>query len=298
MHLEFERALDFIAACGIEAVEIGTGNFSPAPHCQMRTLLNDDLALRRFQEAIRSRNLIISALNCSGNPLHPKASKAEHDREVIRDTIRLAERLGVKRIVAMSGSPGRTDYPNWVVANWPEEFIELLNWQWNSVAIPFWKEIASYADSHNVSRLCFELHPGMLVYNVSSFMRLRDAIGPVVGVNLDPSHFFYQGMDAIEVIKTLGDAIYYVHAKDARVDPRNAAIQGVLDMRFSLPPRDAVWVYRTIGYGHGADYWANFVSTLRSVGYDDVLSIEHEDPLIGAELAISRAAALLKSVIL
>jgi sugar phosphate isomerase/epimerase len=137
----------------------------------------------------------------------------------------------------------------------------------------------------------------MLAYNISSFMRLRQAVGPVVGVNLDPSHFFYQHMDAIEVIKTLGDAIYYVHAKDARVDPRNMALYGALDMRFPLPPRDMTWVYRTVGYGHGADYWADFVSALKSVGYDDVLSIEHEDPLLESELAVSRAVAVLQSVI-
>lgn len=157
--------------------------------------------------------------------------------------------------------------------------------------------MAALATKHNVKRLCFELHPGMLAYNISSFERLRQAVGPVVGVNLDPSHFFYQNMDAIEIIKMLGDAIYYVHAKDARVDPRNTALYGSLDMRFSLPPRDMTWVYRTVGYGHGADYWADFVSALKAIGYDDVLSIEHEDPLLEAELAVARAVGLLKNVI-
>ncbi len=300
LHLPFEPALDKIAALGIQAVEIGTGNFSPAPHCDMPTLLKDDKALGKFQHAITSRGLFISALNCSGNPLHPRPEKGKHDAQVMRDTILLAERLGITRLVLMTGCPGTptsTDYPNWVTATWPEDFIDLLNWQWDSVAIPFWKEMASFAERHGVKGLCFELHPGMLVYNVSSLERLRHAVGPIVGANLDPSHFFYQSMDAMEIIKALGDSIYYVHAKDARVDPRNMALYGALDMRFPLPPRDMTWVYRTVGYGHGADYWADFVSTLRSVGYDDVLSIEHEDPLIDAELAVARAVDLLQHVI-
>jgi sugar phosphate isomerase/epimerase len=300
IHLSFENALDKIAELGIQAVEIGTGNFSPAPHCDMTKMLRDDAALMAFQGAITSRGLIISALNCSGNPLHPRADKRNNDAQVTRDTILLAERLNIERIVLMTGCPGTptsTDYSNWVTATWPEDFIELLNWQWDSVAIPFWKETAAFAAEHHVEKLCFELHPGMLAYNISSFERLRKAVGSVVGVNLDPSHFFYQHMDAIEVIKTLGDAIYYVHAKDARVDPRNTALYGALDMRFPLPPRDMTWVYRTVGYGHGADYWADFVSALKSVGYDDVLSIEHEDPLLDAELAVSRAVSVLQSVI-
>lgn len=300
MHLPFEQALDRIVECGIEAVEIGTGNFSPAPHCDMQKLLDDDAALKAFQEAIRSRGLFISALNCSGNPLHPDPKKGKRDEQVMRDTFRLAKRLGVTRIVLMSGCPGTptsTDYPNWVVGTWPEDFIELLNWQWDACAIPFWKDMAADAQGNGVQALCFELHPGMLAYNLSSLQRLRDAVGPIVGANLDPSHFFFQGMDAIEIIKALGDIIYYVHAKDARVDPRNTALYGALDMRFPLQPRDMTWVYRTVGYGHGEGYWADFVSTLRSVGYDGVLSIEHEDSLIDADMAVKRAADLLNRVI-
>ena len=135
----------------------------------------------------------------------------------------------------------------------------------------------------------------MCVYNVSSFNRLREAVGPVVAANLDPSHFFFQGMNPLVVIRTLGGSIGYVHAKDARVEPYNLAVQGSLDLQPGKPVRDLVWAYRTLGYGHGAQFWADFVSTLRSVGYDGVLSIEHEDPLMDAEEAIGRAVELLRN---
>jgi sugar phosphate isomerase/epimerase len=197
----------------------------------------------------------------------------------------------------MSGCPGTPDggrYPNWVVASWPEDFLELLEWQWRERIIPFWSEMAELAKAEGVRQLCFELHPGMCVYNVSSFNRLREAVGPVIAANLDPSHFFFQGMDPLAVIRTLGASIGYVHAKDARVEPYNLAVQGALDLQPGKPVRDLVWAYRTLGYGHGAQFWADFVSTLRSVGYDGVLSIEHEDPLMDAEEAIGRAVDLLR----
>ena len=176
--------------------------------------------------------------------------------------------------------------------------MQLLEWQWKQQVIPFWSETAEYARRHGVRKLCFELHPGMCVYNLSSFQRLRAALGPIAAVNLDPSHFFFQGIDPLAVVRSLGEDIGYVHAKDARVDPYNLALQGALDLQPGRPVRELVWVYRTLGYGHGVQFWADFVSALRSVGYDSVLSIEHEDPLMDAEEAVSRAVSLLKSTAL
>jgi sugar phosphate isomerase/epimerase len=300
MHLGFTQALERAAGLGIQAVEIGTGNFSPAPHCDLDRLLCDEAARKEFQEAIRSHNLELAALNCSGNPLHPDPEVAGRAIEVTRKTLQLAGMLGLERIVCMSGCPGTPDggrYPNWVVASWPEDFLELLDWQWRERVVPFWTEMAGAAKAHGVRQLCFELHPGMCVYNVSSLFRLRSAVGPIVAANLDPSHFFFQGMDPLAVIRALGDAIGYVHAKDARVEPYNLAVQGALDLQPGKPVRDLVWAYRTLGYGHGADFWADFVSALRSVGYDGVLSIEHEDPLMDSEEAIGHAAGLLRSTI-
>ena len=301
MHLPFCEALEKAAALGVQAVEIGTGNFSPAPHCDLDRLIENAGARKEFLEALSSRQLELAALNASGNPLHPNPDVARRATEITRKTLRLAGMLGVERVVCMSGCPGTPDggrYPNWIVASWPEDFLELLEWQWRERVIPFWSELAGLAKAEGVRYLCFELHPGMCVYNVSSFNRLRAAIGPVIAANLDPSHFFFQGMDPLVVIRSLGGAIGYVHAKDARVDPHNLAVQGALDLQPGKPVRDLVWAYRTLGYGHGAQFWADFVSALRSVGYDGVLSIEHEDPLMDAEEAIGRAVKLLREVAL
>jgi len=300
-HLPFDEALAKSARLGVEAVEIGTGNFSPAPHCHLDGLLAGSAARQEFLGAIASHGLTLAALNCSGNPIHPNPDIACKAAEVTRKTLQLAGLLGVQTVVCMTGCPGTPGgdrYPNWVVASWPEDFLELLEWQWRERVIPFWSEMAALAQSEGVPRLCFELHPGMCAYNVTSFNRLRNAIGPIIHANLDPSHFFFQGMDPLAVIRALGTAIGYVHAKDARVDPRNLAVQGALDLQPGKPVRDLVWVYRTLGYGHGTQFWADFASALRSVGYDGVLSIEHEDPLMDAEEAVGRAVHLLKNAAL
>jgi sugar phosphate isomerase/epimerase len=301
MQLPFLEVLAKAAGLGIQAVEIGTGNFSPATHCDLDRLLTNAPARQEFLGAIASHGLELAALNCSGNPIHPNSEVALKASDVTRKTLELAGLLGVETVICMTGCPGTPDgggYPNWVVASWPEDFLELLDWQWRDRVIPYWSEMAALAKSQGVRRLCFELHPGMSAYNVTSFNRLRSAIGPIIAANLDPSHFFFQGMDPLVVIRALGSAIGYVHAKDARVDPYNLALQGALDMQPGKPVRDIVWAYRTLGYGHGAQFWADFVSALRSVGYDGVLSIEHEDPLMDAEEAIGRAVELLKGTAL
>jgi sugar phosphate isomerase/epimerase len=301
MHLGFNEAVVKAASLGVQAIEIGTGNFSPAPHCDLNGLLSSATARDKFLQTIHSNNLELAALNCSGNPLHPNDDFARSAADVTRKTLHLAGMLGVPRVVCMSGCPGTREgggYPNWVVASWPDDFLELLEWQWRERIIPFWSEMAEVAKAAGVRQLCFELHPGMCVYNVSSFQRLRSAVGDTVAANLDPSHFFFQGMDPLAVIRALGGSIGYVHAKDARVEPHNLAVQGSLDIQPGKPVRDLVWAYRTLGYGHGAHFWAEFVSALRSQGYDGVLSIEHEDPLMDAEEAIERAVQMLQAVAL
>jgi sugar phosphate isomerase/epimerase len=300
MHLSFEDALKTAAHLGVQAIEIGTGNFSSAPHCDLSGLLASEVSRRTFLDTVAAHGLHLAALNCSGNPLHPNEQVARHAAEVTRQTLQLAGLLGVERVVCMSGCPGTPaggQYPNWVVATWPEDFLELLEWQWRERVIPFWGEMAKLAGKHGVQKLCFELHPGMCVYNPTSFRRLREAIGTSVAANLDPSHFFFQGMDPLAVIRVLGEDIGYVHAKDARVDPYNLSVQGSLDLQPGRPVRELVWAYRTLGYGHAENFWADFVSALRSIGYDSVLSIEHEDPLMDAEEAIARAVNLLNKTV-
>ncbi|MFE1172961.1 sugar phosphate isomerase/epimerase family protein [Streptomyces sp. NPDC058773] len=295
-----EQALDLAAELNLDTVEVATGNWSESPHANLGELVSNPAARKQLLSAVESRGLSLSALNANGNQLHP-VQGADHDR-VVRDTITVAGELGVPTVVLMSGLPGAKgeSTPNWITTSWPPETLEILEYQWNEVAIPYWRDLAAFARARGV-RLAVEMHGRQLVFNVATMHRLREAAGEdVVGANLDPSHLMWMGADILAVIRSLGSAIFHVHAKDARVEHPNSAVNGVLD---TLPPTRAAersWNYVTLGLGHpgGAAFWSEFVYVLRSAGYDGPLNIEHEDVLVGSEEGVRRSAELLRSVVI
>lgn len=295
--LPLEEALDVVVACGIPLVEIAAGGHSPAPHLRLEELLADAGARTRFADAITSRGLRLNAINCSSDPLHPQHGAAH--RELIRDAILLAGELGVDKIVAMSGCPG--DGPqartlNWIWFPWPDEMLAIREEQWD-VAIATWRELAELAQANGVRRIALELLPLQLVYNVPTLLRLREAVGPVIGANIDPSHMFWQQMDPVRVIHALGSAVHHVHLKDTELYDDELALNGVLDYRPWDDPANRAWMFRTIGHGHPLSFWRAFVEALRDVAYDDALSIENEDVLLpgaeGVRAAVEVAAPLL-----
>jgi len=298
--LALEPVLDRVSELGLEAVEIGTGNYPGDARCKPAKLLADRAARERFAAAFSERNLVISALSCHGNPLHPDAERARHDDTVLRDTLRLAAALGVDRINLFSGCPGDgpgATQPNWVTCAWPPEFGEIVAWQWDEVVLPYWHDAAGYAREQGV-RLGFEMHPGFVVYNPKTLLRLRSEIGDTIGANLDPSHLFWQGIDPIEAIRVLGPAISHVHAKDTAIDPHNVAINGVLDLESYRNIGERSWVFRSVGDGHDLLFWKRFVAALRVAGYDHVLSIEHEDGLVSVDEGLERAVATLRASVM
>jgi sugar phosphate isomerase/epimerase len=301
--LPFEQMLDKVAELGVDAVELGTGNYPGDAHCKPDELLADPQAARAYKRAIEARGLMISGLSQHGNPLHPDPDLRQRDRATWEKTIRLAEVLEVPVVMAFSGCPGDHDgarYPNWVTCPWPDDYLKILDWQWNEVVIPYWTEAAAFAKSHGVTKIAFEMHPGFVVYNPETLLRLRGAVGPEIGVNLDPSHLFWQGIDIVEATKVLGreGAIFHVHAKDTAIDPGNVARNGIIDTKHYGQVLDRSWTFRTVGYGQGEKTWRDFISALRAVGYDDVLSMEHEDLLLSVDEGIRKGVELLQSLIL
>jgi sugar phosphate isomerase/epimerase len=295
-----EQALDYLQSMGLDMVEIGTGGYPNDAHAKPAELLADPAKLAAFKQAVDSRGFQISALSCHGNPLHPQKSIAAAHHEVFRNTVLLAERLGVERVVTFSGCPGDSDqarYPNWVTCPWPDDFSALVKWQWDEKVIPYWREQAEFCRRHGV-RVALEMHPGFVVYSAETMLRLREAVGEQIGANLDPSHLFWQGANPIEVVRALGPAIYYVHAKDTAIDQYNTGRNGVLDTKPYADEADRSWIFRTVGYGHDAKFWKDLVSALRLVGYDWVLSIEHEDSLMSVPEGLSKAVALLKEAVI
>jgi sugar phosphate isomerase/epimerase len=297
--LPLAEALAKLKTLEITTVELGTGNYPGSAHCDL-AMLEDDAALNQFKDTLATHGTSISALSCHGNPLHPDPAQAQRFQEVNRKTILLAEKLGVNTVVDFSGCPGDSPdakAPNWVTCPWPPEYLDVLAWQWDKVVTPYWVERAKFAADHGV-RIAIEMHPGFVVYSPETLLRLRSIAGPAIGCNYDPSHMFWQNIDPVAAIRVLGDAIFHVHAKDTQLYPANLQRTGVLDTKPYTDERNRGWIFRTCGYGHGAEWWKEFVSTLRMFGYDNVLSIEHEDSLLSSEEGLSKAAQFLNDIVL
>ena len=297
--LPLNDVLTKLKAFDITTVELGTGNYPGGAHCDLG-MLEDQEALAKFQQTLDDHRASISALSCHGNPLHPDPAQAAQFQETNRKTILLAEKLGVSTVVDFSGRPGDSPTataPNWVTCPWPPEYLDVLAWQWDKVVAPYWIERAKFAADHGV-RIAIEMHPGFVVYSPETLLRLRSIAGPAIGCNYDPSHMFWQNIDPIAAIRVLGDAIFHVHAKDTQFYPTNLPRTGVLDTKPYTDERNRGWIFRTCGYGHGAEWWKEFVSTLRMFGYDNVLSIEHEDSLLSSEEGLAKAAGFLNEIVL
>ena len=300
--LSLDEACRYLSERGVQMVEIGAGGCPGKAHCDPEVLLNDDAKCKEFLDTVTKYGLQISALSAHGNMVHPDPAVAASYEKDFVNAILLAEKLGVPVVNTFSGCPGGAPgdkTPNWVTCPWPEDFTATLEYQWNDVLIPYWKEKAAFAREHNV-KIALELHPGFFVYNTKTLLRLREACGPEIGANLDPSHLIWQGMDLCTVIRELGKAgaIFHFHAKDTYVDPTNTAMHGVLDTEHYGKELNRSWILRTVGYGHGVDFWKAIISELRLVGYDYAISIEHEDSLMSSNEGLNKAIACLKDVLI
>ncbi len=293
--LPIETLLDTVAELGIATLEFGCGNWSSAPHLDLEAMLASASARDALLGQVEARGLAISALNCSGNPLHPGAHGEAH-RAVTSKTIRLAGMMGIDRVVMMSGCPGGPGdtNANWVTTAWPPEAARVLEWQWTEQVIPYWKTVVAEAAAAGVGRLCLELHGQQNVYNTGTLFRLRDAVGPVVGANLDPSHLFWMGADPLVAVGALGDAIHHVHAKDTRINFAIAPMNGLIDVTPNERIAQRAWSYVTLGDGHDIGWWRQFCTALRASGYDDVMSIEHEDLALPPLEGVRRSVELLR----
>ncbi|MFI3325568.1 MAG: sugar phosphate isomerase/epimerase [Clostridia bacterium] len=296
-NLPLEEALTYFKGLGIQMIELGCGGYPGKDHCNPEILLNDEEKFEEFMQTIKASGLEVSALSCHANPVHPnKETAAQFDKD-LRECVLMAEKMGITQINTFSGCPGDSEnssYPNWVTCPWPEDFLAILDYQWNEVLIPYWKEFVEFAKAHGVNKIGLELHPGFCCYNTHSLLKLREAVGEEIGVNFDPSHLIWQGMDPVKVIRELKGAIFHVHAKDTRIDAINTSLNGVLDTQHYGDEINRSWVFRSVGYGNDALYWKDIVSALRMIDYDYVMSIEHEDSLMSQNEGLTKAVAMLK----
>ncbi len=293
----FEDALSVLSEMGVDAVEPGVGGYPGDDHLPRSEYLDDEDAQAELQDALDEHDMRISALATHNNPLHPDDEQAEAADTELREAIELAGQLDVNTVTCFSGLPAGgpdDDVPNWITAPWPSEHADAHEYQWEEVAIPYWSEIAELADEHGVD-VAIEMHPNMLVYEPHGMLELREATGQRIGANFDPSHLYWQGIEITDAIRLLGehDAIHHFHAKDTKVYEEQAREKGVLDTTAYTEEADRSWLFRSIGYGHGESHWKDIVSTLRMVGYEGALSIEHEDSLTSSLEGLEKAVDML-----
>ena len=298
--MKLDDALDYCKKVGLKAIELPAGAY-PGDPWKLVGIHKDKKRLAELKAKIADRGLEVQGIAVHGNPVHPHKMIARAHAEAHRNGVMLAAEFNTV-VINFSGCPGggpQDDVPNFITCPWPDDFAKASDYQWNKVLIPFWKKENDFAAKMGV-KIAFEAHPGMVLHNPEDIVRLRNAAGKNLGANLDPSHFFWQGIDPIEAARFLGEhkCVFHVHAKDCFIDPRNSRVTGNLDIKSYGDVKTRSWVFRTVGYGHGDEFWKPFVSMLRLYGYDGVISIEHEDSLMSMNEGFEKAVAYLQGIIL
>lgn len=300
-HLSLDEMLDKVQQAGLSCVEIGAGGNPGSHHFPYQQLLESEDKRKAYLKKFADRNLFISALSCHNNPLSPNEVEQNEADLTLRRTIKLASLLGVPVVNTFSGTPGTPDqskYPFWPVITWPNHYREIYEWQWKEKVIPYWKEIGKFAEAHNV-KIAIELHGGFSCHTPYTLLKLRNQTSKNIGVNFDPSHLWWQGIDPVAAIKILGKegAIFHFHAKDTYLDQDNINMYGLTDMQSFGELETRAWMFRTVGHGHSMKEWAEMLDTLRLYGYDYAISIEHEDSLMTIDEGFNKAIDNLNTVI-
>jgi sugar phosphate isomerase/epimerase len=293
-----DETLKILGELGLTSAEVNTGGFIAAPHIPIGDILASAAAREHYLGRFAQAGITLTGLNVNGNPLNPDPGVGPKHADDLRRTIEVAALLGVKRVVTMSGLPAGEPggaVANWVVNPWDSQYLDILDYQWQDVAIPFWKDIQARAAAADV-KVCIEMHPHNLVFNPPTLQRLVEQVNAThVGAEMDPSHLFWQGIDPVAAVRHLGDLVFHAAAKDTRINAGNVKLYGVLDDRFSRVPTDRnplnlggrntlnqwpsspSWQFVAVGRGHGDEFWVPFLQALHDVDPDMAVNIEHED---------------------
>ena len=300
MQFDFEEGLKYAQNLGLSAVEVGALGLWGRGYCNVEKLVADPGEMRRWLDAFARYELEISALGGHGAPLMPTKEIADKYSRDFRQTCKLMEMAGIQRMTLLSGLPEGAEgdkSPNWVTFADLPFLNETLQWQWEQRLLPYWREHAKIAGDHGVT-LCFEMHGGDMIHNPVTLMRFREEIGPVIACNLDVSHLWFQGIEPVEAVRFLGDAIQHVHAKDTYIQPHNLRLRGHHDASSVAQNGQRPWTFTIPGWGHDATEWCAFITALRLAGYDHVLSIEMECDYIAVEEGLEKSVAFLKPLVL
>ncbi|MDQ0204164.1 sugar phosphate isomerase/epimerase family protein [Pectinatus haikarae] len=299
--LSFTQMLDKVKSMGIDAVEMTAGGWGGCRHVPTEELLTDDSKLKAYKKELTARNMRIAALNCSGNQLWPTETGSFYSKSMYSTAV-LAGRLGVKKLVMMSGLPAGAPgdkTPNWITStvSWPDYMVETVRYQWEDIAVPWWKNFTEHCKNNGIEQIAIEEFPCQLVYNAETLWKLRNAVDPIIGMNLDPSHLIVMGADPIATARALKGALYHVHGKDARIERGLCDINGLPESKPVTESANRSWNYVAVGCGKDLQWWKEFFSVVRMMGYNDAVSLEMEDLTMSVEAGLHSSIDALNQTI-
>ncbi len=297
-----EEVLRLVAELGYEAVELPA--WKGSPHLDVDSVLAD--GGRSLQRLVRSYGLEISALSDGREgqlvlgphdwtvdrwaPVQGVEERVRYGTERIKLVARAAAALEVPVVTGFFGS---SVWDKWY--NYPSTNEQVYQQGWELFARRVNPILDAFAQQG--VRFAFEVHPTEIAYNVETAEQALEVLDhrPEFGFNFDPSHLFWQGIDPVVFIKRLGKQIYHAHAKDGEVQEDEVRRSGVLSGGSWTRP-DRGFRFRVPGWGD-VD-WRRVLSALAAVGYDYVLSFEHEDPVMSPEDGCEKAIDFLRPLII
>jgi sugar phosphate isomerase/epimerase len=298
-HLPFPEALATAARLGFEAIELPVDARNPFVD------LEEALAggWRGIQQSVRNAGLEISALSnhqegqlllgphgSDSDGIHAGGAeeKVRYATRRLEQTAALAERL---EVTVVCGFTGCEDYSRWFP--WPQaDAYEQMGPVFRERLLP----LLAVFSRHGI-RFAHECHPKQFAYNLETAKLALELVEghPALGYNFDPANLMLAGMNPVEFVAELGDRIVHVHAKDGEQVAHQVGRSGLL-AHGRWDRRDRGFRFRIPGWGDLN--WRQLISELRLAGYDGVLAIEHEDPVIGRLEGLQKALEYLSPLVL
>lgn len=295
-----EEALDAVCSFGLEAVEL---NLDSTDKLTPLHKASNSRFLERVLNAVTARGLVISAVGnhldsqLIGGPHHndtdqvfsgSREEKSAYGKACLLATARAASDLGVRTIIGFTGCE---DWSRWFP--WPD------NLGWDKMLPAFVDTWAPILDEMNRLgvRFAHEPHPKQLAYNTETSVEVTRALGhrPEWGFNVDLANLSLAGVNPAIFVRALADKIFHVHAKDLELVSHNLGYSGwQAHGPWDRPGRG--FRFRVPGWGN-VD-WKAALSELQLIGYEGVLSIEHEDPVFSRREGIQKAVDFLDPLII
>lgn len=248
-----EHVVQWAGSVGIPALEVSAGPGSL--HIDPATMTQDDAD--RISELLDANNVKIESLAFYANLLDPEQS--EDMVAHLKSTIQAAQTLGLSVVCAMAGMPLPGKDRNRTIT---EDFA------------PLFRPVAQFAADHGI-KIAFENWTATNIRSLDNWDCLFEAVpDDNVGLNYDPSHLYWQDIDYLWAVDHFASRIFHVHAKDTEVKRYRVRYVGNQDgggwWRYCIP-------------GYGGIHWGEMIAHIKAIGYDGILSIEHEDGLLGRE---------------